>query len=50
MRVEGEGVDEVRLAEVLTSVRGRFGGTLNVAWNDRFAVCVMGLSNRVQSP
>ncbi len=49
VRVSGDGVDEVRLAEILSSVRGRFGGTLNVAWNDRFTVCIMALGNRVHS-
>lgn len=47
--VQGAAIDELRLAEVLTSVRGRFGGSLNVAWNNRFAVCVMALDNRVHS-
>jgi hypothetical protein len=48
VRIEGEGVEEVVLAEVRPRPETA-GYLLAVRWNDQFAVCLMALSDRVNS-
>jgi len=44
-----EAVEEVCLAQLDTRIAENYGGWLNVRWNDRFALCLMGLSDRVNT-
>ncbi|MFO8011775.1 MAG: hypothetical protein R6X20_00575 [Phycisphaerae bacterium] len=47
--VHGEGVEQCCLAQVRPAVTARRGWWLNVQWNDAFAVCLLGLSDRVHT-
>ena len=47
--VHGEGIEELCLARIDANISENYGGGLNVAWNDRFAVAVLGLSDRVNT-
>ena len=44
----GDGIEEIRLMQLNVSLANA-GGLLGVRWDDEFAVCVMGLSARVNS-
>lgn len=44
----GDGIEEIRLMQLNVSLANA-GGLLGVQWDDEFAVCVMGLSARVNS-
>lgn len=47
--LSGEGVEEVRLAQLYPSSMKNAGAMLAVRWDNDFAVCLMGLSDRVHS-
>jgi hypothetical protein len=47
--VHGEGVEEFCLAQLAPAMTEHRGGWLNVQWNETFAVCLMGLSDRVST-
>ena len=47
--LRGDGVEECCFAQLGTSIAEKTGGWLDVRWDDRFAVCVMGLSDRVNT-
>ncbi|OHB65635.1 MAG: hypothetical protein A2Y77_03625 [Planctomycetes bacterium RBG_13_62_9] len=47
MRVQGEGVEEVRFAELQVTCRENAGWWLDASWNEQFAVALLGLSDRV---
>jgi hypothetical protein len=47
-QVQGNGVDEIRLIQLSTPLANA-GGLLGVRWNDEFAICLMGLSEQVDS-
>jgi len=44
----GDGIEEIRLMQVNVKLANA-GGLLGVRWDDEFAVCLMGLSTRVNS-
>lgn len=44
-----DAVEEVCLGQLRSRIRENHGGWLDVQWNDRFAVCFMGLSDRVNT-
>jgi hypothetical protein len=44
----GDGIEEIRLMQLNVSLANA-GGVLGVRWDDEFAVCLMGLSARVDS-
>ena len=46
-RLAGEGVQELRLAQVQVTCRENSGSWLGVCWNDQFSVALLGLSDRV---
>src|ERR1035437_10508952 len=46
--LHGEGIEEIRLMQLNVSLANA-GGVLGVRWDDEFAVCLMGLSARVDS-
>ena len=48
-KLRGEGVDEVRLAQLPVNITENAGSILNVRWNDQFAVCLMALSDAVEA-
>jgi len=47
VRVQGEGVEEVRFGEMQVTCRENAGWWLGAYWNERFAVALAGLSDRV---
>jgi len=47
VRVQGEGVEEVRFGEMQVTCRENAGWWLGAYWNERFAVALVGLSDRV---
>jgi hypothetical protein len=47
LRMRGEGVEEVRLAELQVTCRENPGWWLGAWWNEQFAVALFGLSDRV---
>jgi len=47
--VEGQGIEELCFARLDAAIAGRYGGWLNVKWNEDFAVAVLGLSDRVNT-
>jgi hypothetical protein len=47
-QVQGNGVEEIRLMQLSTSPANA-GGLLGVRWNDEFSICLMGLSQQVDS-
>ena len=47
-QVQGNGIEEVRLMQLSTSLANA-GGLLGVRWNDDFSICLMGLSQQVDS-
>ena len=47
VRVQGEGVQEVRFAELQVACRENAGWWLGTWWNEKFAVALLGLSDRV---
>ncbi len=47
VNISGEGIEQISLARLNVNIRENYGSALNVRWNDTFAVCVMGLSDRV---
>jgi len=47
VRVRGEGVEEVRFGEMQITCTQNAGWWLGAYWNERFAVAMMGLSDRV---
>jgi hypothetical protein len=49
LEVSGEGIEELCLAQLRTRITESVGWWLNVRWNDEFAVCLMGLSERVNT-
>jgi hypothetical protein len=48
VHIQGDGVEEVRLAQLRTSL-GNIGPLVPAQWNDNFTVSLMGLSDRVHS-
>jgi hypothetical protein len=46
--LHGDGIEEIRLVQLNVSLANA-GGVLGVRWDDEFAVCLMGLSARVDS-
>jgi hypothetical protein len=46
--VQGGGIEEIRLMQLSTPLANA-GGLLGVRWDDEFAVCLMGLSDQVDS-
>jgi hypothetical protein len=49
VRVYGEGIDEIQLAQLRVGGLANTGELLNVLWDEKNAVCLMGLSNKVDS-
>ena len=49
VHLSGESVEEIRLVQLHAGGLPTIGSLLNVAWDDRNAVCLMGLSDRVDS-
>jgi len=47
VRVQGEGVEEVRFIELQVTCKQNAGWWLGAWWNERFAVALIGLSDRV---
>jgi len=47
--VHGEGIEQFCLAQFRPAVTEHRGGWLNVQWDDAFAVCLVGLSDRVHT-
>jgi hypothetical protein len=47
VRVQGEGVEEVRFGELQVTCRENAGGWVGAWWNEQFAVALFGLSDRV---
>ena len=47
-QVQGNGVEEIRLMQLSTSPANA-GGLLGVRWNEEFSICLMGLSQEVDS-
>ena len=48
MAFHGDGIEEIRLMQLNVPLANA-GGVLGVRWDDEFAVCLMGLSARVDS-
>jgi hypothetical protein len=49
VRVYGEGIEEIRLAQLRVGGLANTGELLNVLWDEKSAVCLMGLSDNVDS-
>lgn len=49
LELSGRPVEELSLVMLNVKIRENYGSLLNVRWNDAFAVCVMGLSDRVNA-
>ena len=47
VRVQGEGMEEVRFGEMQVTCRENAGGWLGAYWNEQFAIALLGLSDRV---
>jgi hypothetical protein len=47
-QLQGSGVEEIKLLQ-LAAPLANVGGMLGVRWNDEFAICLMGLSQQVDS-
>ena len=47
--VQGDGIEEIRLVQLSTPLANAGGTLLDVQWDDEFAVCLMGLSEQVDS-
>jgi hypothetical protein len=47
--IHGDGVEQVCLARIDSAIGENYGGRLNVSWNQRFAVGMLGLSDRVNT-
>ncbi|MCX7050081.1 MAG: hypothetical protein NTX50_31930 [Candidatus Sumerlaeota bacterium] len=47
--VRGEGAQEICFAQLNANISENIGGWIGIRWNDRFAVCLMGLSDRVNT-
>lgn len=49
VKIRGSNVQEVQMAGLAANISAHVDDLLNVQWNDQFAVCVMGLSDRVHA-
>jgi len=49
LEVRGEGIEELCLAQLGVRITKNVGGWLNVRWDDEYAVCLLGLSDRVNT-